>query len=135
LIVFEVAPYTDPVISLVAPVRRARAVIQRRHRVVAILLANQLGRMYHNPYMHAVATGELPNTLELATDVLRFRHSGRAQMLHLVPWIYDEAADAFAENQCAGTVQNVVYRPLRIVVRENPEEMLVRPRLGQSQRL
>src|SRR5690606_19662604 len=108
----------------------AGAVVQRRNGIVAVLVAQQFRGVNDDEHSHAVAPCELANALELARDVLRLRHPWRTQMLHFVPRIDDQPAYALAEDERLSTLEDVIDRPFRVFVRENPEEMLLCPCLS-----
>src|SRR5690606_15868753 len=135
LVVLEVAPHAQAVVRFVAPVRGAGAVVESRHGIITVLVAQQLRRMDDYPSRNTVAPGELSNALELTRDVLRLRHPWRTQMLHFVPRIDYQPAYALAEYERLRSIEHRVDRPLRIVVRENPEEMLLCPCLSHAQRV
>src|SRR5690606_30767308 len=90
IFILEVAPHANPVVGLVAPVRRASDVIHRRDRIVAVPLALQLLRVRHYPDVDAVLPSELADALERLRDVLRLRHIPRTSALELVPRINHE---------------------------------------------
>jgi hypothetical protein len=124
----EIAPDDQPVVGLVPPVRRARAVVERRHGVLALLRAIELRRVADDPDVDATGAGEHPHPLEHVGHVLRLVHRRRLHRLELVPGIDHEAADAGAEAELATDSENPLDLPVVLVARHHPGEVLRHPR-------
>src|SRR5688572_22924246 len=83
--------------------------------------------MHNDPDVNASLTGKDADALQRKRDVLGLAHPRRSIRLELVPGINHEAADSLSETELARGFENRLDRPVLLLRREDPREVLLPP--------